>query len=97
MAQKREALRLASPYRTILETAALLIAGIVPINFLAKERTDIYLNKREAGSLTRQKAREHDSGKNDRMRTLKVDEQPVPSPRTRTATAMMPVIYSFNS
>lgn len=45
--QRRAALRVASAYRTVSEPAALVIAGVIPIDLLARERRAIYLRKAE--------------------------------------------------
>lgn len=52
--QRRGALRVASAYRTVSDSAILVIAGCIPIHLLAKERKSIFLRKAEAG---RKKAR----------------------------------------
>ena len=53
--QRRGALRVACAYRTVSEAAVLVIAGIIPIRLLAKERKLIYDRKNE-GDVDRIKA-----------------------------------------
>jgi len=45
--QRRAALRVASAYRTVSEPAVLVIAGVIPISLLARERKAVYLRKSE--------------------------------------------------
>lgn len=50
--QKRSALRVASAYRTVSEPAVLVVAGVMPIDLLAKERKIAYQRKMEIGGET---------------------------------------------
>ena len=45
--QRRGALRVASAYRTVSEPAVMVIAGVIPVALLAKERKAIYRRKGE--------------------------------------------------
>ena len=45
--QRQGALRVSCAYRTVSEAAVLVIAGIIPIKLLAKERKLIYDRKNE--------------------------------------------------
>lgn len=47
--QRQGALRVASAYRTVSEPAILVIAGVIPIDLLAKERKTVFLRKSEVG------------------------------------------------
>ena len=47
--QRRSALRVSSAYRTISELAVLIVAGMVPIDLLAKERKMVFQRKKEVG------------------------------------------------
>ena len=47
--QRRGALRLASAHRTVSVPAVMVIAGVIPINLLAKERRAVDLGKAEVG------------------------------------------------
>lgn len=60
--QRRGALRVASAYRTVSEPAVLVIAGVIPIDLLAKERRAIYLKKPEIGKKA--------ASREERLRTL---------------------------
>jgi len=50
--QRRGALRVASAYRTVSEPAVLVIAGVIPIHLLARERQAIYRRRAEANRAT---------------------------------------------
>lgn len=58
--QRRSALRVACAYRTVSEPAVLLIAGIIPIDLLAKKRKRVYERKGEEDR-TRVKIEEHEN------------------------------------
>lgn len=47
--QRRAAIRVASAYRTVSEPAVLIIAGVAPIELLARERKAVYERKAEVG------------------------------------------------
>lgn len=47
--QRRGALRVASAYRTVSEPAVMVIAGVIPIYHLARERQAIYRRRPEVG------------------------------------------------
>jgi hypothetical protein len=48
--QRRAALRIASAYRTVSEPAALVVAGVIPIDLLAQERKQVYYTKSVLGA-----------------------------------------------
>jgi len=48
--QRRAALRISSAYRTVSEPAALVVAGVVPIDLLAQERKTVFYTKSELGA-----------------------------------------------
>lgn len=60
--QRTAALRVSCAYRTVSEAAIIVIAGVIPIDLLAKERRQQYLTKQERGT--------KDSNKEARKRTL---------------------------
>lgn len=65
--QRRSALRTASAYRTVSEAAVLVVAGVIPIDLLAKERKRVYVRKQgEETSSIREE---------ERQRTLREWEQ----------------------
>ena len=47
--QRRCALRIACAYRTVSKPAVLVIAGVIPIRFLAQERKYVYICKGDVG------------------------------------------------
>ena len=47
--QRRGALRVTSAYRTFSEPAVMVVAGVVPIGLLAKERGPVHVRKSEIG------------------------------------------------
>ena len=49
--QRRCALRIACSYRTVSEEAVLLIAGVLPIRLMAKQRKLVYDNKDRIGKV----------------------------------------------
>ena len=58
--QRRGALRVASAYRTVSEPAVLVIAGVMPIDLMARERKQAYQRKPELGNIAAaSEAREH--------------------------------------
>lgn len=61
--QRRGALRVASAYRTVSEPAVLLIAGVIPIDLLAKERRALFLKRLE-------ESEEENGRENARIRTM---------------------------
>lgn len=65
--QRRGALRVASAYRTVSEPAVLVIAGVIPIHLLARERRAIFLRKVEQNREA--------IAKEERTRTLQVWQQ----------------------
>lgn len=59
--QRKGALRIASAYRTILEASIMVIAGVLPIDILAKERKRIYNHQASKENLIRIKKLERNS------------------------------------
>lgn len=49
--QRTAALRVASAYRTVSEPAVMVIAGVIPVTLLARERRAIYLRKAEVAGV----------------------------------------------
>ena len=60
--QRRGALRVASAYRTVSESAVLVIAGVIPIALLAEERRRIFLRRNEPDGAV--------AARDERLRTL---------------------------
>lgn len=58
------ALRVASAYRTVSEPAVLVIAGVIPVALLAKERKAVYHRKAEVGKAM--------ASRDERARTLEI-------------------------
>jgi hypothetical protein len=58
--QRRGALRIISSYRTVSEPAAMVIAGVIPIDLMAQERKLIYDTKDDLGTMeAKAEAREY--------------------------------------
>lgn len=60
--QRRGALRIISSYRTVSEAAALVVAGVIPIDLLAAERKEVFArltasNRTETSTVIRRQAR----------------------------------------
>lgn len=55
--QRTAALRVASAYRTVSEAAILVISGAIPIDLLARERRELWLQNDESRTHTRQNMR----------------------------------------
>ena len=56
--QRRGALRVASAYRTVSEPAVMVIAGVLPIHHLARERQVIYRRKAEGRDIVAREERD---------------------------------------